>query len=69
MRITAVAQELRVHRMLELARKRSLVLHARGDEHAIQQLFALGPGLRVRRDAHPGRDHRRHARALSAALG
>ena len=36
-----------VRGMLELVRKRGLVLHARGDEHAIQQLFALGPGQRV----------------------
>lgn len=36
-----------VRGMLELAQKRRLILHARGDEHAIQQLFALGPGLRL----------------------
>jgi len=33
--------------MVELARKRGLVLHARSDQYAISQLFALGPDLRI----------------------
>lgn len=36
-----------VRRMLELARERGLVLHARSDPNALHQLFALDPGIRV----------------------
>jgi hypothetical protein len=36
-----------VHRMLELAAERDLVLHARSDPAAIRQLFAIQPGLRI----------------------
>ena len=36
-----------VRGMVELARKRRLVLHARSDQFAISQLFALGPDLRI----------------------
>lgn len=36
-----------VRGMVELARKRRLVLHARSDQFAIGQLFALGPELRI----------------------
>jgi len=36
-----------VRGMVELAQKRHLVLHARSDDNAIRQLFALGPDLRI----------------------
>lgn len=36
-----------VRGMVEIAEKRGLVLHARSDQHAIRQLFALGPYLRI----------------------
>ncbi len=36
-----------VRGMIEIAQKRHLVLHARSDDNAIRQLFALGPGLRI----------------------
>jgi hypothetical protein len=36
-----------VHRMLELVREYDLVLHARSDPHALRQLFALEPSLRI----------------------
>lgn len=36
-----------VRGMIEIAQKRHLVLHARSDDNAIRQLFALGPDLRI----------------------
>lgn len=36
-----------VRRMVELAVKNRLVLHARSDPNALQQLFELGPSLRI----------------------
>ena len=36
-----------VRGMVDIAQKRDLVLHARSDQFAIGQLFALGPNLRI----------------------
>jgi hypothetical protein len=36
-----------VQRMVEIARERGLILHARSDEYAIRKLFELGPDLRI----------------------